>query len=608
MRDHLPLFFQTNNPSLDEIQMSANSRWWELVQNKEVTIPLEKQYKLESVTALDELNLEWIPDSLWCEATATEAGPNIPTIPTLDSVALADCETGVTRLLDDKEYDLWDDTDLTDQNIKLLPTNRMSIESSTMAVGTMKVAKTTMVAKPKLSRPVLTKQVNTEFNAVTTRIGTYSSIANQTLDPQVEANLFQQAYFKPEAAQQLQAFRLNQLTFNVPDIMNWLSERKNSVKVVDELLTILAEGFEINPLNQVNVHTKLESLLKSEPVQTMSESRARVIIWQAKGIAAIYSSVFKEAKTRLKSLLKSNVLYTDGLRPDQVSDVLRKISLNGRKWFVENDLKKQDRQTNQAMIDCEFEMYRRLGVSPAILSSWRRVHNHWRAKGKESKFFGHGMRLTGQATTALGNVIVNMLCHSQAVIALGSDLVMGIYLGDDNAMVISRQLDIKELQTTIATKYNMNSKLKSSGEVAEFCGFLLYVNTAGVLEIGPNFKRIRNRFEVTNGASKPTQENFELRCMSYAMTVGPTPGILSLARAKNWPVTIQEWYDHTACIIANGQYNEVPMEDVLADQSELIRMMSLKEVTTTIWEVFTGIAKKERSRKRIAPVAVKEAL
>lgn len=36
---------------------------------------------------------------------------------------------------------------------------------------------------------------------------------------------------------------------------------------------------------------------------------------------------------------------------------------------------------------------------------------------------------------------------------------------------------------------------------------LIYINTKNVIEIGPDYRRMRLRYEVTNGVSESTEEN-----------------------------------------------------------------------------------------------------
>lgn len=83
--------------------------------------------------------------------------------------------------------------------------------------------------------------------------------------------------------------------------------------------------------------------------------------------------------------------------------------------FFENDLSKQDRQTDKPLIDVEFALYDILGVHTDVLASWRSVHNLWPFSSNYHRGLQREMRLTGQATTSLGNVITNMQVHARFI-------------------------------------------------------------------------------------------------------------------------------------------------------------------------------------------------
>lgn len=68
------------------------------------------------------------------------------------------------------------------------------------------------------------------------------------------------------------------------------------------------------------------------------------------------------------------------------------------------------------------------------------------------------MRLTGQATTALGNVIINMLVHWRFYQLNKTRLSFALFLGDDNFSAFNQRPDDKNLRKTIAAYYNMMSK------------------------------------------------------------------------------------------------------------------------------------------------------
>lgn len=70
----------------------------------------------------------------------------------------------------------------------------------------------------------------------------------------------------------------------------------------------------IKNLNDINMHLKLESLIKDD-VKTTWTTDPRPILWQRKGVTALFSSIFMEAKKRFKELLSNKVVYVDGLTP-----------------------------------------------------------------------------------------------------------------------------------------------------------------------------------------------------------------------------------------------------------------------------------------------------
>lgn len=63
----------------------------------------------------------------------------------------------------------------------------------------------------------------------------------------------------------------------------------------------------------------------------------RPILYHHYRVCICFAPIFEKAKQRLKLLLKENILYTDGLRPDEISSFLKKYSAD---WFGENDLSK----------------------------------------------------------------------------------------------------------------------------------------------------------------------------------------------------------------------------------------------------------------------------
>lgn len=83
---------------------------------------------------------------------------------------------------------------------------------------------------------------------------------------------------------------------------------------------------------------KLESILKEEPEFFIKDVKSRAIVWQAKGICAIFSPIFLQVKERLKRILRKQVKYVDGMTPKQVNDWLHKQDTDQTNWIYESDL------------------------------------------------------------------------------------------------------------------------------------------------------------------------------------------------------------------------------------------------------------------------------
>lgn len=65
------------------------------------------------------------------------------------------------------------------------------------------------------------------------------------------------------------------------------------------------------------------------------------------------------------------------------------------KYLFENDLTKQDRQTDKPIIDVEFAVYRLLGIDERVLKCWSVVHDKWSWKSSYSRGNREAMRTTG---------------------------------------------------------------------------------------------------------------------------------------------------------------------------------------------------------------------
>nr|DBA44351.1 TPA_asm: hypothetical protein [Pemphredonvirus endornavi] len=445
----------------------------------------------------------------------------------------------------------------------------------------VKQCKTLLARYPIYARPVLNKQAYALVNSITTRILSQVVVRKYNLDTANEVKDFVDTYFVNGSKSNLKSFQSNLITFNPEDIKQWLSERPDELKVEQELIEILQDGFTNTRLNHIKVHMKVESLLKDVPINKMADTQVRLIAWQSKGICAMYSSAFKLAKDRLKLLLNHNYVYADGLTPGQVA--ARARATQDANFFFENDLSKQDRQIDNQMLDCEFGIYEILGVDPHLLKSWRSVHQHWRYKGLGVRGVMDGMRLTGQATTALGNVIVNLLVHKHLVKLNKREIKLMLVLGDDNLIISKNKIDTSGLRQHIADFWNMQSKPATYDNHGTFCSLIAYRGVQGNAGMAPDWVRLSRRYEVPNGVHEVTTDLLKMRGQSYLQMIGATKETLQIIQDQKLNTELHQWYNWEEAVGAMCDKYKLGMEEVENYYKHLLDMIRNPKLITLEW-------------------------
>lgn len=86
---------------------------------------------------------------------------------------------------------------------------------------------------------------------------------------------------------------------------------------------------------------------------------------------------------------------------------------------------------------------------------WKDVHSNWFWKSQNHSGNLDGMRLTGQATTAIGNAIINLMVHTPLIERNKDKLEWYLFLGDDGLIGFKDQPNLKNLGVEIATNFNM---------------------------------------------------------------------------------------------------------------------------------------------------------
>ncbi|AID67139.1 putative polyprotein [Yerba mate endornavirus] len=570
--------------SMGGSQQEQEQQWWKILSKKGESVPgdwwaLRKQKQsegkcpdLSDVIAYNTMTIHE-PDQNYVENEVTAWDE------TSLQIYIAPYSTPYTGSAIEPLYDLpdlpsmqlWDDTDLTNWVTMYAPVNACEIKSRELPGKIIEVEKIVMSKWPIKSRAVLTKVCYEEGRSIVGRMK--SVVFIRTMIPNTYKTVIElcETYFKTDWRYHITEYRNNRLIIDALDVQEWINENKDTDNIIREMLETLSGEIITKPINDVNVHLKVESLLKSNPITVSQEQQARIIVWQRKSICAIYSKLFVKVKNRLKDVLNEKILYTDGLRPDEISARIRLC--NNVKGFFENDLTKQDRQTDKPIIDVEMAMYDILGVHTDVIRSWREMHETWRFKSKNYWGQGESMRLTGQATTAIGNCLTNMQVHQSFVKKNFYNLKLALFLGDDMCMLFDATPNIKSLRKDIATKFNMQSKDNWCNNGATFCSMVLCKLPNDRAELAADVVRLKHRYEVTNGAHESTAENLLMRKASYLMMLGDIPGVKEVVSNLNLPVKPIVWYGYDTMLQAVADKYDMTTVQVEGYYHNLLDMM-----------------------------------
>jgi hypothetical protein len=310
-----------------------------------------------------------------------------------------------------------------------------------------------------------------------------------------------------------------------------------------------------------------------------SEVTTRSIVAAPYAVSAIFSGVFLEIKSRLKTVLHSKVLYVDGLTPTEIASAIR--ASGGFRYAIEDDLSQQDRQTTHDVIAVEALLYKELGLDPDLVDFYMECHRNWKWKGHGISGLWDAMRLTGQVTTAIGNAITNMVVHNRFYYRNASNISLLMLLGDDIIMLSDKLLNVKSHGTETKEVYNMVSKISQRKYVGGFLSMLVY-DIDGMTGICPHFKRLRHRYSLCNY----TFSGFELetklnsRALSYCFMLGDNPSTRAICEKLGYNVKLPSWYHMPAAIAANAMYDTTDEFNVKANISSLVAMLERHQPIT----------------------------
>nr|QDW65433.1 polyprotein [Rhizoctonia solani endornavirus 6] len=471
-----------------------------------------------------------------------------------------------------------DNTAMVDNSIEL-PNQDIGLRGGELMTGLTVAKKGLAVEYPTHAQPNYIQRAGAGVAAISKLYSNKVSLRQVQHDPKGDADDFISVY-----AQEGSITAIPQVNIDAAATLEWLKERPGTSKVVADFIEVIENGLDIVGMDKVNVHTKLESRLKDVMMEAIDEigmpeiideQRIRLIVWQRKGITAVFAPFFQQLKENLKRCLKHNIVYADGLTPMQISELVKKLDINDAR-FVEDDLEKQDRQTDMTLIKTEMEVYKRLGGNPGVIDMWETVHHNWRAKGLGYKFDGDACRHTGQATTALGNAIVNLLVKKRIVREMGNNLLLMLVLGDDNLIITKYPLTAQQVSQQSARHFNMASKAEVSMVQGTFLRMICYKDEKlGNFGLGPDIVRLRRKYEVLNGVSEINDQNIIMRAISYCCMIGLTPETHAFTQKSGFNVKLHSWYSWSA--LRHATATKYKTTEAMIDNEYSLLMKTLVE-------------------------------
>lgn len=244
----------------------------------------------------------------------------------------------------------------------------------------------------------------------------------------------------PDARVRLENFRKDPMALSETALKDWVGKAKPGVAE-----RITAELNEIaEPLANMRVGDYL-AMLKSDVKPTLSEKPVgnvvapQVIVYHDKLMSALFSSIYRGMVQRFLSIIRPEILVNLRKNPDELSRHVSVYHPFGKSCsFLENDFSQYDKSQAEFAFELEEHVFRQLGMNEEYLQQWEIGHHYSNIRCVSTGLSLHTMyqRKSGDATTAFGNVILNVLTVHYAY--RGTQVDWALFMGDDSLVCTSK--------------------------------------------------------------------------------------------------------------------------------------------------------------------------
>jgi len=265
----------------------------------------------------------------------------------------------------------------------------------------------------------------------------------------------------PGAREKLAAYRTDPVAVEEVGFRDWMSQAKPEALVA--IRKQLAEDSQ--SLEELDVGDYL-MMLKSDVKPTLSDKPLRsrtepqVIVYHMKTLSALYSSIFRVLVRRFLSLLRSEI-HVNLLK--DTKDVGQFIAANHPYGeilkYLENDFSKYDKSQDNFTFALERYVFEQLGMNAKLLEKWVDGHVDCSVRSITTgiSLSVRFQRKSGDATTAAGNVILNVLSVVYAYSP--SSIVWAVFMGDDSIVACRTVGTVDTAVMTLAEVFNLSAKM-----------------------------------------------------------------------------------------------------------------------------------------------------
>jgi len=291
-----------------------------------------------------------------------------------------------------------------------------------------------------------------------------------------------------DVREKLQRFQVEQVGLEESAYREWMAKATPaSLKAVQLELQEMSQS-----LGEMTVSDYIV-MLKSDVKPTMSDkplrqrTEAQTIVYHKKALSSLYSSIFRVVRDRFLSLLLPEVHVNLIKNTKDIGDFIRAVHPYGEVLtYLENDFSKYDKSQDAFIFRLEQYVFEQLGMNRELLEKWMQGHVDCTLHSFTTGLSVHlrYQRKSGDATTAFGNVLLNILSCSYAYPF--SKVVWAVFMGDDSIIAVRKMGECEAAVLVLAEVFNLSAKMYITAHPYFASHFILVQDALNYISMVPD--------------------------------------------------------------------------------------------------------------------------